>query len=71
MEHCVEGVVYGASSEAAAYIELLETTYSVLLRNRAGWVSSLYRDCSAAGFKAYMRDHVGDWGGAFDAVPSA
>ena len=66
VEHAAEGVLYGASDEAAAYVELLETAYSVSLRNRACWVSDLYRERSEPGFKAYLRERIGDWGGAFD-----
>lgn len=71
VEHAGEGVLYGASVEAAAYVELLETSYSVSLRNRACWVSDLYRERSDSGFRAYLREHIGDWGGAFDVAPRA
>ncbi len=56
------GFLYGASPEAAAYVELLETPYSVLLRRCADWVADLFRGRTATAFDNLIRERLGDWG---------
>ena len=56
------GFLYGASPEAAAYVELLETPYSVLLRRCADWVADLHRGRTATNFHDLVRERLGAWG---------
>jgi hypothetical protein len=60
-----EGLVYRASEDAASYVELLETTYSKQLKNCAGWLGEQVRERGKEGFKAFVREQVGDWSEAF------
>jgi hypothetical protein len=60
-----EGLVYRASDDAAPYIELLETTYSNRLKICAGWLGDQVRERGKTGFKAFVREQIGDWSEAF------
>jgi hypothetical protein len=60
-----EGIVYRASEEAAAYVELLETAYSVQMKARARWLAEQVKTHSKAHFKRLVRERIGDWTEAF------
>lgn len=60
-----EGLVYRASDVAAPYIELLETSYSKRLKNCAEWLGDQVRERGKTGFKAFVRERIGDWSEAF------
>jgi len=61
-----EGFVYRASDDAASYVDLLETTYSIRFEGTA--LDGLASKCMSAvkrGFKTYVREQIGDWSEAF------
>jgi hypothetical protein len=60
-----DGLAWRASDEAAAFVELLETAYSMRLKVCASWLADEVRQRSKAGFKEYVREQLGDWGEAF------
>ena len=60
-----EGFVYRASDDAAPYTELLETTYSTKLKDCARWIGKEVRERGKSGFKAFVREQIGDWSEAF------
>jgi hypothetical protein len=60
-----DGLAWRASDEAAAFVELLETAYSMRLKACASWLADEVRQRSKGGFKAYFRERLGDWGEAF------
>jgi hypothetical protein len=60
-----EGIVYRASEEAAAYVELHETDYSMQMKVRARWVAEQVKIHSKAQFKRLVRERIGDWTDAF------
>jgi hypothetical protein len=60
-----EGFVYRASDDAAPYVDLLETSYSSRLKDCAVWVGKEVRGRGKAGFKAFVREQIGDWSEAF------
>jgi hypothetical protein len=62
-----DGLVWRASDDAASYVELLETAYSTRLKACAAWLGQEVRDRSKAGFKAFVRQELGDWSEAFSA----
>jgi hypothetical protein len=64
-ESADEGIIYRASDEAAAYVELLETDYSVQMKICARWVAEQVRIHGKAQFKRLVREHIGDWTEAF------
>jgi hypothetical protein len=60
-----EGVLYRASDEAAGYIELLETSYSLKLKDCADWIALQVRSTGKNQFKNFVRTRIGDWTEAF------
>jgi hypothetical protein len=60
-----EGFVYRAADDAAPYVELLETSYSNRLKDCAGWIGRQVRARGKNGFKAFVRERIGDWSEAF------
>lgn len=66
-EHDPEGIFYRAADEAAAYVDLLETPYSEHLKRCSAWIGEEVRLHSKAGFKARLRERIGDWAEAFGA----
>lgn len=63
--HDVDGISYQATDEAAAYIELLETPYSEHLKCCSAWIRDEVERHTKAGFKARLRERIGDWADAF------
>ncbi|WP_108512455.1 ABC-three component system middle component 2 [Bradyrhizobium algeriense] len=60
-----DGFCYRASDDAAPYVELLETSYSNRLKDCARWIGKEVRERGKSGFKAYVRERIGDWSEAF------
>ena len=60
-----DGLVWRASDDAASYVELLDTTYSIHLKTCAAWLARQVRGRTKAGFKAFVRQELGDWSEAF------
>jgi hypothetical protein len=56
-----DGLVWRASDDAASYVELLETAYSTRLKVCAEWLGQEVRVRTKAGFKAFVRQKLGDW----------
>lgn len=67
-ESADEGIVFVASDEAAAYVELLETPYSERLKACASWIAAQVREHSKERFKVMVRERIGDWNDAFSTV---
>ncbi len=59
------GFAWRASDDAASYVELLESKYSSHLKHCAAWVANEVRIRTKSGFKAYLRDGLGDWSDSF------
>lgn len=66
-ESIEDGLVWRASDDAASYVELLETVYSTRLKTCAVWLCQELRVRTKAGFKAFVRQELGDWNEAFGA----
>ena len=64
-ESADEGILYRASDEAASYVELLESGYSVRLKDRANWVAQRIAEVSKPLFTRQAREQLGDWSDAF------
>ncbi|MBA4806889.1 ABC-three component system middle component 2 [Brevundimonas sp.] len=60
-----EGLEYRASDEAAAYVELLESEYSVRLKTAAGWIAEEIALKGKAGFLGEVRMKLDTWTTAF------
>jgi hypothetical protein len=59
------GLAWRASDEAAAYVEVLETKYSIHLRLCAEWLAKEVKRWGKAGFKDHVHSVLGDWSEAF------
>lgn len=66
-----DGFVWRATDDAASYVELLETAYSVRLKVCAAWLGREIRTHTKAGFKVLVRQNFGDWSEAFSAYGNA
>jgi hypothetical protein len=66
-ESCDTGFIYRAADDAAAYVELLETSYSIRLRSCAKWIADEVRGRGKEHFKAFVRERIGDRSEAFGA----
>ena len=53
-----------------AYVELLETAYSVQMKACARWLADQVKTPSKAQFKRLVRERIGDWTEAFQAGPT-
>lgn len=69
-ESAEEGIVYRASEEAAAYVELLETEYSVQMKACARWLAGQVKTHSKVQFKRLARERIGNWTVAFQTGPT-
>jgi len=63
-----EGIMFAASDEAAAYVELLEAPYSERLKTCASWIAAQVREHSKERFKIMVRERIGDWNDAFSTI---
>jgi len=59
------GLFYGASDEAAAYLDVLQSDYSQCLIERASWLATEFKSRGREEFSALVREQVGDWTSAF------
>ena len=60
-----DGLIWRASDSAASYVELLESDYSVRLKDRAAWLADEVRSRTKDGFTSFAREQLGDWSDAF------
>lgn len=63
-----DGLTWRASDLAASYVELLESDYSIRLKECAAWLAVEIRSRTKGGFKAFVREELGDWGDAFSSI---
>lgn len=59
------GFIWSAADDAASYVELLETPYSLHLKHCATWLASEIRKRTKPGFNAFARQELGDWTDSF------
>lgn len=67
-ENTTEGIYYRASQEASAYLDLLESPYSVELKACAQWLASQVKEHTKERFKALARARIGQWNDAFSTL---
>ena len=60
-----DGLAYRATEEAAAYVELLESAYSLRLKDCARWIAGEIDRSGKAVFLAGIRSRLDDWTAAF------
>src|SRR4051794_32005876 len=62
-----DGLIWRASDDAASYVELLESGYSIRLKACAAWLGEEVHRRSKVGFKDFVRRELGEWTEAFSA----
>lgn len=56
-----QGILYQASDEAPAFIELMRSTYAVDLRARAQWLAENVCNLSGERMRRLIREKIGRW----------
>jgi hypothetical protein len=69
-ESTPDGIYYRASQEASAYLDLLESPYSVELKACAHWLANQVKERTKERFKAFARERIGQWNDAFSTLGS-
>lgn len=62
---CETGIEYYASEEAPSYLDLLQTTYSLALKQRAKWIANHFIDRTAAEMRGLIENRIGRWTAEF------
>lgn len=60
-----EGVAFCASDEAPSYLELLQTPYSMALKERAKWVANRFVGVSTEEMREQIERRIGRWTAEF------
>lgn len=67
-EFDVTGVRYRATTLTTPFLELLRSSYSQLLRQRASWVVDRFGVFHDARLATFMDENIGRWGAEFDRI---
>lgn len=65
---CESGIEFCASEEAPSYLDLLQTPYSLALKQRAKWMANHFIDQTAAEMRALIENRIGRWTAEFRAT---
>lgn len=65
---CETGIEFCASEEAPSYLDLLQTPYSLALKQRAKWMANHFVDRSAAEVRGLIENRIGRWTAEFRAA---
>lgn len=60
------GVMLAATERSASFLDVLNSPYLQLLRQRAVWVMSAFGERSDASVSTIAREHIGEWGAEFE-----
>jgi hypothetical protein len=55
------GLMYVAGENAAAFLDALQSSYLLKLKDRANWLIGHFNDYTDAEFKAIIRQYFDDW----------
>lgn len=56
-----EGIAFGASEDAPSYLDLLQTPYSLALKERAGWMAERFAGLKTDEIRALIETRIGRW----------
>lgn len=56
-----EGIAFGASEDAPSYLDLLQTPYSLALKERAGWMAERFAGLKTDEMRALIETRIGRW----------
>jgi hypothetical protein len=59
------GITYKTSPLARNFLDYLQASYTMLLRDRARWVITMFGEMTDSELTAYFRQHLGRWGSEF------
>ena len=60
------GVFYSATDYAGAFLDALDATYTLHLRERARWVVGRYGATNSGDLRRLVSDNLGAWGSEFE-----
>lgn len=56
-----DGIAFGASDDAPAYLDLLQAPYSMALKERAKWMAERFAGMQTAEMRALIESCIGRW----------
>ena len=56
-----EGISFGASEDAPSYLDLLHASYSMALKERAGWMAVRFAGLKTDEMRALVENRIGRW----------
>ena len=56
-----EGIAYGASEDTPAYLDLLQSPYSLALKERAQWMARRFAGMATTEIRTVMESRIGRW----------
>jgi hypothetical protein len=59
------GIEFCASEDAPSYLDLLQTPYSLALKERAEWMATYFFNQTAAAMRRFIEDRIGRWTAEF------
>jgi hypothetical protein len=62
-----DGIAFGASEDAPNYLDLLQTPYSLALKERAKWMAGRFAGMQTAEMRALIESRIGRWTANFRA----
>ncbi|KML04090.1 MULTISPECIES: ABC-three component system middle component 2 [Burkholderia] len=60
-----DGITFGASEDAPSYLDLLQTPYSLALKDRAKWMANRFADMETSEMRALIESRIGRWTAEF------
>lgn len=63
-----EGIGYAASEDAPSYLDLLQTPYSLALKNRAQWIATRFSNMATEEMRTVIESAIGRWTAEFRAA---
>lgn len=65
---CETGIEFCASEDAPSYLDLLQTPYSLALKQRAKWMANHFVDRTATEMRGLIENRIGRWTAEFRAA---
>jgi hypothetical protein len=65
-QYTERGVMLAATERSASFLDVLNSRYLQVLRERAAWVVSEFGEHSDSSLSSIAREHIGEWGAEFE-----
>ncbi|KIQ32758.1 hypothetical protein RT97_11970 [Variovorax paradoxus] len=66
-----EGIAFGSSEDAPSYLDLLQTPYSLALKERARWIAEQFAGLTTDEMRALIETRIGRWTADFQIIEKA